>query len=106
MNNIRREILDDLKDYFDELNDTKKEEVEIEVIKYLCKNDRSPTDIKSIISNSLYDSLDNKWCIVIEKEQAIMEETFAQYFPDASNSKLFEILNQYKGTFFLRRRRL
>lgn len=56
--------------------------------------------------DSLYNSLDNKWCIAIEKEQEIREEIFAQYFPDVSNSELYKIMDKYKGLFFMRRRRL
>lgn len=106
MKNVKRKVLDDLKDYFDDLSNSEKEEVELEVIKYLCDNDRSPIDIKPVLPNSLYNYLDNKLHIVIEKEQEIREEFFSQYFPDASNSELFEILNRYKGIFFMRKRRL
>lgn len=58
--NIRRKVLDDLKEYFDDFNDSEKEDVEQELIKYLCDNDWSPTNIKSVTSKYLYDSLDNK----------------------------------------------
>ncbi|XP_057828876.1 uncharacterized protein LOC131040020 [Cryptomeria japonica] len=77
-----------------------KEDVEQELIKYLCDNDRSPTNIKSVISKSFYKSLNNKWRIAIEKEQAIREEIVAQYFLDASNSELLEILDQYKDALY------
>lgn len=40
--NIRRKVLSDLVECFDDFNDNEKEEVEQEVIQYLCINDRSP----------------------------------------------------------------
>lgn len=83
--NIRRKFLDDLKEYFDDFNDNEKEEVEQELIKYLCINDWSPSEIESVTSKSLYDYLENKWRISIDKEQDIKEKFFAQYFPDVSN---------------------
>lgn len=80
MKNVKRKVLDDLKDYFDDFNYSEKEEIEQEVIKYLCDNDRSLIDIKSVVPNSLYNYLDNKWHIVIEKEQEIREEIFCPVF--------------------------
>lgn len=72
----------------------------------MCKNDWSPLEIKSQTPDSLFKALDNKWRIAIEKEQEIREKVFAQYFPDLSNSELFDVLDQNKGLFFTRRRRL
>lgn len=66
--NIRRKVLSDLIDHFDNFNDNEKEGVEQEVIQYLCINDPSPSEIRSMTPDSLYISLDNKWCIAIEKE--------------------------------------
>lgn len=34
------------------------------------------------------------------------EKIFSQHFPDVSNLELFEVMNKYKGLFFMRRRRL
>lgn len=104
--NIRRKVLDDIKDYFDDFNDNEKEDVEEERIKYLCINDWSPFETKSIMPKSLFNFLDKKWCIAIEKEQDIREKNFAQNFPNVSNSELFEIIDKHKGIFFMRRRRL
>lgn len=72
----------------------------------MCVNDQSPSKIRSETPDSLYNSLENKWRIAIEKEQEIREKVFAQYFLDLSNFELFEVINQNKGLFFTRRRRL
>lgn len=45
--NIRRKLLHDLVDYYDDFNDEEKEEVLQEIIIYLCKNDWLPSEIKS-----------------------------------------------------------
>lgn len=34
------------------------------------------------------------------------EKVFAEHFPDVSNLELFDVMNKYKGLFFMRRRRL
>lgn len=66
--NIRRKLLHDLVDYYDDFNSEEKDEVLQEIILYLCKNDRSPSEIKSQTLDSLFKALDNKWHIAIEKE--------------------------------------
>lgn len=75
--NIRRKVLGDLKECFDDFNDDEKKKLEQEVINYLCINDQWPSKIESEMPDSLYNSLDNKWRIAIEKEQEIREEVFA-----------------------------
>lgn len=104
--NIRRKVIGDFKECFDDFNDDEKKEVEQEVINYLCINDRWPLEIRSETPDSFYNTLNNKWRISIEKEQEIREEIFAQYFPDVPKIELYEVVERYKGLFFMRRRRL
>lgn len=104
--NIRRKLLHDLIKYFDDFNDDEKEAIKKEIIQYLCVIDPSPSEIRSETPDSLYKPLDNKWRITIEQEQEMREKVFAEHFPDVSNSKLFDVMNKYKGIFFMRRRRL
>lgn len=59
--NIRRKLLHDLIDFYDEFNSEEKDEVLQEIILYLCKNDWSPSEIKSQTPDSLFKALDNKW---------------------------------------------
>lgn len=65
-----------------------------------------PQDIQKDIFDSLYSILENKWKLILEKDQEIIDKVFVQYFPELSHEELLALLAKYKGQFHSKTRRL
>lgn len=80
---LRRKQFDNVKEYnFDSFHEGQKKEVVQEVIIYLCQNNQIPQDIQRSISDSLFLILENKWKLIIDQKQEMIDRIFAQYFSE------------------------
>lgn len=103
---LRRKWFDNVKEHFDSFDEGQKQEVVQEVINCLCQNNRLPQDIQKNISESLYLILENKWRLIIDQDQEILDRIFVQYFPELSHEELLEMLAKYKWQFHSKTKRL
>lgn len=95
-----------MKECYDSFNDEHKKQIVQEVINYLCQYNRLPQDIEKDISDSLYSILVNKWKMIIEQDQEIIDSIFIKYFLEFPREELLAFLDNFKGQFHSKARRL
>lgn len=94
---LGRKRFDNVKEHLDSFDEDQKQEIVQEVINHLCQYNRLSQDIEKDISDSLYSILENKWKMVVDQDQEIIDRVFIEYFLELSRDELLALLAKFKG---------